>query len=187
MTPSYSSRCALVVEVAKLLRSRGSWCGETHLQKALYILQDLSKASLGYKFIIYKHGPYSFELNSELAAMRASNILELQFPRKDYGPSIVPTAFGNRILEVNRENIRGFEPAIEFLADWFAANDVRHLEKVATAYFITQKNPRAPSMARAQQLNTLKPHVSIQAAEEAVRIVDEKLAIAKSKLGKVAA
>ena len=53
---SYSSRCAVVVELAEKLRQRGSWCGETRLQKALFILQDLAKFDLGYKFIIYKHG-----------------------------------------------------------------------------------------------------------------------------------
>jgi len=187
MDLSYSSRCALVVETAKRLRARGSWCGETHLQKALYILQDMSKSSFGYKFVIYKHGPYSFELNSELAAMRASNIIEFKFPREGYGPSIVPTAFGERVLQVNQENIRGFEPVIEFLSEWFASSDVRHLEKVATAYFVTQKNPRAPAISRAQKLNSLKPHVDIQAAEEAVRIVDEKRELAKTKFGQIAA
>jgi hypothetical protein len=103
-------------------------------------LQDLSESNFGYKFVIYKHGPFSFELNNELTAMRAANILEFQFPR----------------------------------ADWFAANDVRYLEKVATAYYVTKKNPRDPAVERAKKLKSLKPHVDIQAAEEAVRIVDEK-------------
>lgn len=185
MNLSYSSRCALVVETAKRLRARGSWCGETHLQKALYILQDMSKSSFGYKFVIYKHGPYSFELNNELAAMRAANILEFVFPREGYGPRIVTTAFGDRVLQANEENIRGFEPLIDFLSDWFATSDVRHLERVATAYYITQKNPRAPALSRAQKLNSLKPHVDIHAAEEAVRIVDEKRKLAKNKFGEV--
>src|SRR4051812_23578213 len=110
---SYSSRCAVVVELAKKLRARGSWCGETHIQKAMYIVQDLSRSNFGYKFVIYKHGPYSFELNNELAAMRSSSILEFQFPREGYGPSIVSTKFGDRVLEVNKENIRRFEPVIE--------------------------------------------------------------------------
>jgi uncharacterized protein YwgA len=175
------------VETAKRLRARGSWCGETHLQKALYILQDMSKSSFGYKFVIYKHGPFSFELTNELAAMRASDILEFKFPKEGYGPSIVPTAFGDRVLEANKENITGFEPVIEFLSDWFAASDVRHLEKVATAYYVTQKNPRAPAISRAQKLSSLKPHVDIQAAEEAVRIVDEKRELARSRFGDIAA
>jgi hypothetical protein len=187
MNFSYSKRCAIIVETAKLLRSHGSWCGETHLQKALYILQDLSKSSFGYKFVIYKHGPYSFDLNNELAAMRASNILELKFLKDGYGPSFVPTPFGERVLETNREDITGLEPIIEFLSDWFGASDVRHLEKVATAYYVTKEKPRAPVLVRAQRLNSLKPHVDIQSAEEAIKIVDEKLAIARNKLSLLAA
>jgi hypothetical protein len=183
----YSSRCALVVELAKNLRRRGSWCGETHLQKALYILQDISKSNFGYKFVIYKHGPYSFELNNELAAMRSTNILEFQFPREGYGPSIAPTKFGERIYDVNAENIRKYAPVVEFLADWFATSDVRHLEKVATAYFVTMKNPRLSSIERAKKLNSLKPHVDIHAAEEAVRIVDAKRLEAKDQFKEIAA
>src|SRR5262249_16039135 len=100
---SYSYRCSLVVDLVNRLREQGSWCGETHLQKAFFILQDISKSNFGYKFIIYKHGPYSFELNSELAAMRAANILEFKFPKEGYGPSIQATSFGERVYESNKE------------------------------------------------------------------------------------
>jgi hypothetical protein len=175
---SYSSRCALVVHLAKRLRSNGSWCGETHLQKALYILQDISKSNFSYKFVIYKHGPYSFDLNNELAAMRSANILEFQFPREGYGPSIAPTSFGEKILSVNSENIQVFAKPVDFLAEWFASNDVRYLEKIATAYFVTAKNPRVPTLERAQKLHSLKPHVDIVAAEEALKLVDEKRKLA---------
>jgi uncharacterized protein YwgA len=184
---SYSCRCALVVDLARRLRSRGSWCGETHLQKAIYILQDLSESNFGYKFVIYKHGPYSFELNNELTAMRAANILEFQFPREGYGPSVAPTSFGERVYKLNEENIRKYFPIMGFLTDWFAANDVRYLEKVATAYYVTKKNPRDPAVERAKKLNSLKPHADIQAAEEAVRIVDEKRNQAKNRLREIAA
>ena len=184
---SYSCRCALVVDLAKRLRLRGSWCGETHLQKALFILQDLSKSNFGYKFVIYKHGPYSFELNSELTAMRAANILEFQFPKEGYGPSIAPTSFGERIYNTNEQNIREYFPTIIFLSDWFAASDVRYLEKIATAYYVTKNNPRVPAVERAIKLHALKPHIDIQAAEEAVRIVDEKRTQAKSQFSEIAA
>ena len=141
---SYSSRCTLVVDLVKRLRKQGSWCGETHLQKALFILQDISKSNFGYKYIIYKHGPYSFELNSELAAMRAANILEFQFPKDGYGPSIQATTFGARIYDTNKENIEKYLGVNQFLAEWFATSDVRHLEKVATAYYVTKKIPGIP-------------------------------------------
>lgn len=184
---SYSVRCALVVELAKRLRLEGSWCGETHLQKATFIIQDLIKSNLGYKFVLYKHGPYSFDFNSEINSMRASDILEFQFPREAYGPSIAPTAFGERIREANQENIREFVPMVNFIAKWFAAKDVRHLEKIATAYYVTKKNPRDPAFERAKRLSSLKPHVDMDSAEEAVRVVDEKRQQAKFQLGPIAA
>jgi uncharacterized protein YwgA len=184
---SYSSRCALVVDLIKRLRERGSWCGETHLQQALFILQDISKSNFGYKFVIYKHGPYSFEFSSELTAMRAAGIIEFQFPREGYGPSIQVTPFGERIYNVNKQNIERYVATNKFLAEWFAASDVRHLEKVATAYYVTKKNPRDPAIERARKLNSLKPHVDIPAAEQAVRIVDEKRKEARQQLGADAA
>ena len=179
---SYSSRCALVVHLAKKLRAKGSWCGETHLQKAMYILQDLSKSNFSYKFVIYQHGPYSFDLNNELAAMRSSNIIEFQFPKEGYGPTIAPTKFGERVLNVNCGNIKSFSTVVDFMADWFSSNDVRYLEKVSTAYFVTAKNPRSPTSERAKKLHSLKPHVDIVAAEEALRIVDEKRKLAAQTL-----
>lgn len=171
---SYSMRCAIIVDLVRKLRAMGSWCGETHLQKAVYILQDLSRSNFGYKFVLYKHGPFSFELKAELSAMRSSEIIVFHFPREGYGPSIIATDFGEKVYETNRENIGKYVQVNEFLANWFAANDVRHLEKVATAYFVTKKNPRDPMQERARRISFLKPHVDILAAEEAVRIVDQK-------------
>jgi hypothetical protein len=176
MTPlSYSSRCALVVKLAKRLRDRGSWCGETHLQKALYILQDISESSFGYKYVIYKHGPYSFDF------------LEFQFPREGYGPSIVPTQFGERVYRANQENVDDYDRFVDFVADWFAGSDVRHLEKIATAYFVTLKNPRLPAGERAKKINSLKPHVDILAAEQAIETVDAKRLEARREFKGVAA
>ncbi len=180
---SYSSRCALLVDLIKQLHERGSWCGETHVQKAMFILQDIAKANLGYKFVIYKHGPYSFNLSNELTGMRAVGILELNFPRDGYGPSVGVTEFGERVYNVNKENIEKYDAVAKFLAEWFSTNDVRYLERIATAYFVTAKNPRDPAIERARKLNSLKPHVDMQAAEQAVRIVDEKRKEVKQQLG----
>lgn len=180
---SYSYRCAVSVELADRLRERGSWCGETHLQKAMYIFQDISRLNFGYKFIIYKHGPYSFDFSSELSAMRAAQVLEFQFPQKGYGPNIVPTALGIKIHAIHSDYVEEFKLLIQFLADWFGNHDVKYLEKIATAYFVTRQNPRIPVEERARRLHSLKPHVDISAAEEAVRIVDDKRALAKERFG----
>ena len=96
--------------------------------------------------------------------MRAAGILEFQFPRQGYGPSIASTTFGERVREANTENTHEYIPIIQFIASWFAANDVRHLEKIATAYYVTKKNPRDPAFERAKKLSLLKPHVDIDLA-----------------------
>jgi hypothetical protein len=90
----------------------------------------------------YKHGPYSFEFSSELTAMRSAGIIEFEFPRESYGPSIRVKSFREQIYEVNKQNIERYFPINRFLFEWFASSDVRHLEKVATAYYMTEKNAR---------------------------------------------
>src|ERR1039458_1866708 len=137
--------------------------------------------------MLYKHGPYSFELNNELTAMRASNIFEFEFPKEGYGPSFTATSFGVRLFEMHKENIERYFPVNKFLAEWFKSSDVRQLERLATAYYVTKKNPRDPALERAKKLISLKPHVDIQAADRAIRIVDEKRTQAKQELTTVAA
>jgi len=175
----YSTRYAVILDLIKKLRAKGSWCGEAHIQKAAFILQQISKSKLGYKFVLYKHGPYSFDLRDELTAMKASEIVEFTFLQQGYGPSIKPTKFGDRLYEVNKQEIGRYAKIAEFIANWFGSKDVRYLEKVATAYFVSCKFSREPVSSRAQRLITLKPHIDLVAAEEAIRVVDQKREEAK--------
>ena len=179
---SYSLRCALVIDLLRKLQDQGSWCGETHIQKAMYISQDLAKANFGYKFVMYKHGPFSFDLKDELSAMRANNIIEFAFTQRGYGPSIRVTGFGERIYDTNRESIERYGHINDFVAKWLARSDVRSLERLATAYYVTKKNPRDPIIERAKKLNSLKPHVDVASAEEAIKIVEQKKEQAKQEI-----
>ena len=62
---------AIVVETIARLRSHGSWAGETHVQKSLFFLKNLLRVPLNYNFVLYKHGPYSFDLHHDVGKMRA--------------------------------------------------------------------------------------------------------------------
>ena len=55
-------RAAILTELMDRLRADGSWCGETHVQKATYFLQEVLGVQTGFEYILYKHGPYSFDL-----------------------------------------------------------------------------------------------------------------------------
>ena len=89
-------RASLIIDLIEKLTEKGSWCGETHIQKAVYFLQELTKVPMGFNFILYKHGPFSFDLRDELAAMRAYRLLEIEL-RPPYGPGLFPTESGTNI------------------------------------------------------------------------------------------
>lgn len=71
-------RDAILLSLINEMKAKGSWCGETHIQKATYFLQELLGVPLNFEFILYKHGPYSFDLGDEVTAMRADSLLEYQ-------------------------------------------------------------------------------------------------------------
>src|ERR1017187_6331592 len=88
------------------LRSAGSWTGETHMQKATYFLQHLMGVPLGFDFILYKHGPFSFDLRDELTAMRAEGFLRLE-PQHPYGPTLVTEEKSELLKHAFRTMIEG--------------------------------------------------------------------------------
>ena len=102
-------RAAVLLTMLDALKQRGSWCGETHLQKSVYFLQELFGVPLGFTFVLYRHGPYSFDLSDEITALRADLLLDVQ-PAQPYGPSLVPGENAARFL-ANFELTRGLFPA----------------------------------------------------------------------------
>jgi hypothetical protein len=104
----------------------------------------LESCGLAQRWFVPTHNP------THLLALSDSTAHLSGGTREGYGPSIVPTKFGERVFSVNEENIRGYSPFVDFLADWFATSDVRYLEKIATAYYVTTKNPRVPAAERAK-------------------------------------
>ncbi len=51
-------RAAVLSELVKRMREHVSPCGETNLQKATDILQELVGVELGYDYLLYKHGQH---------------------------------------------------------------------------------------------------------------------------------
>src|ERR1035437_1902213 len=92
-------RAAIILQLTEDLRNHGSWCGETHIQKATYLLQELTGVPLAYSFILYKHGPFSFDLRDQITEMRADEILVLESQPAPYGPSIVAGPNGMLLKE----------------------------------------------------------------------------------------
>jgi hypothetical protein len=160
-------RAALLTRLVERLRMSGSWCGETHVQKAVLFLQELVRVPLGFQFILYKHGPFSFELRDELTAMRADELLTLEPQQPPYGPRIAVTPRAARLQTLFSKTIANFESRIELVAEEIADKGVSELERLATAFYVI-RHPNEGHGDPLHQILELKPHISSPDAAEAI-------------------
>jgi uncharacterized protein YwgA len=160
-------RSAIVLSLIERLREKGNWCGETHIQKTTYFLQELLKVPMGFKFILYKHGPYSFDLIDELTAMRADMLVQLK-SQQPYGPSIIPGPTSEQLKRLFPKTLKKYEDKVYFIASQLADYGVADLERIATAFFIANEKDMSTPTEIATKINKIKPHISTEQALEAL-------------------
>jgi uncharacterized protein YwgA len=162
-------KSAVILDLARKLLRSGSWCGETHLQKASYLLQQLLGIDTEFEFILYKHGPFSFELRDTLAEITADGLLENVVRQPGYGPTVVLTSDGKEFLERFPKTLRRYERQVEFVADHIGDKGVSELERLVTAVYLNAQSSGSSLEERADKLVQLKPHISVYEAREAFR------------------
>jgi hypothetical protein len=166
-------RAALLTELVEQMHDHDSWCGETHLQKATFFLQELLDVDLGYDFVVYKHGPFSFDLRDELAGFASDKLIRYQPQVPPYGPRITVTGEGEKVQTIYPKTLARHADKIGFVAEKLDARGVIDLERLATALYVTLDAPQASAETRADMLRQLKPHIPEPAALRAVREVDQ--------------
>lgn len=165
-------KSALVVSLIDRLREHGSWCGETHVQKAAYIAGASSLVPLGFDFVLYRHGPFSFEMRDFLGEMRAEGFIDVE-PQYPYGPRLHPADRAGLLIESNAESVNAYWEELDKIADFIGNQGVAALERLATALYFMSSHPDAPDEEIASMVHAEKPHVSLEAALEATREVRE--------------
>jgi len=160
---------AIILSLIEHLRSHGSWCGETHVQKATYFLKELLRVPLSFDFILYKYGPYSFELSDDLVAMRADSLIRLvsNYP---YGPSLAPGEACEQIKKQFPRTLAEFEVQISFVSDKLAHKTISELEALSTALYVRLNEGTNLSTNRhLELLRQFKPHIKPEVALDAVK------------------
>ena len=167
-------RDSILLKLIETLRIKGSWCGETHVQKTVYFLQNLLSVPLNFDYVLYKHGPYSFDLSDALEQMRADGFLDLDFRPYPYGPSLKPDA-NSEFLRKNFAEIQAkYEQPILFLAEKLAAKNVAQLEQISTAMYVSIEDKDCADIDdRAKRITALKPHIPLETAKIAVNEFDK--------------
>jgi len=170
---------AVLAGLTRRLDKNGSWSGETHIQKVAYVLRELADVPFQFNFILYKHGPFSFELRDELSSMRADGFLERQ-PQLPYGPRILVTERGRNLEERFRRTMSTYGRKLDWVAERLAQKNVLELERLATALWVTRQHPRSRVDRRARTLSVIKPHVSREEALSSVHEIDALIREAES-------
>ena len=162
---------AVIIGLVRRLDERGSWCGETHIQKSAYLLSGLFDIDFDFDFILYKHGPFSFRFRDELASMRDDQLLEREPQDPPYGPRIAVTDRGQELEERFTQTMARQAGALDWITQRVGDRGVVELERLATALWVTDHQPGTVS-DRARRLVELKPHIAYEHATAAVRDID---------------
>lgn len=166
-----------VIELGLLqaLSARGSWCGETHLQKATYLLAELEDVKVATDFTLYKHGPFSFDLRDQLSELKGDGLIDLKVRAPRYGPSLELTERGEALMERSSRALESYEPAIDAVASIVRDRGVADLERLTTAIYVQRELGRTGVEAVATEMRKLKPHVTweeaVEAAQEATQLL----------------
>lgn len=168
-------RQAMLIHLMEELKSHGSWCGETHVQKSTYFLTEGLGVDLDLQFILYKHGPFSFPLREVLGEMRSNYLIDLETHGGGYGPSLVVTDSGQVLLKRFPKTVNTYEPAIQFVANALGRDTVSDLERLSTALYVLKENPERSTDQQAARINELKPHVADDQAKTALKRVEDLL------------
>src|ERR1700722_12155832 len=158
----------ILVSLARRLAEKGSWGGETHIQKAAYLLSELRDVAFNFDFILYKHGPFSFGLHDELSSMAADDLIDRFSVSPHYGPQLLVTPRGAQLEERFEKTMQRYGESLDWITDILGSRGVADLERLATAMWMTRQSPEASVRPRAEALVDVKPHISLDAATDAV-------------------
>lgn len=128
-------QAALITKLLDHLREKGYGHTEAHIQIFVFFAQELMGIPFGFDFILYKGGPFSFDLRDELTSSVADGLIRF-VPNPVYRPSFIPTELAKK-LQNNYSNL--FEDKIAYITDKFGPKGIADLKRLATALFIAKR------------------------------------------------
>jgi hypothetical protein len=161
-------RSAVVCKLIEQLRGADSWDGETHVQKATFLLEEGREVPLAFGFTLYKYGPFSFDLREELNGLRGLGFVGLEPQPYPYGPRLRVTNRGRMLMDRHPRTLGSFRQPIADVVEFVGAQGVATLERLSTAVYLLRRDPQASDARLMQELRDVKPHISEPNAQDAV-------------------
>lgn len=158
-------RHALLANLIEEMRGAKSWTGRTHIQKTLYVFQSFFDAEpdLRVPYLLYRHGPYSFGLDEDLAEMEFYGAIRRE-EHPPYGPRYELTGEAGVLRARYGAGLDDWLPALRFVAGRVATRPVRELEALCTLMHVatdSEESGRCPHVeAQIARVRELKPHLT---------------------------
>jgi hypothetical protein len=91
--------------------------------------------------------------------------------QQGYGPTYALTRFSDEFLERFPKTASRYSQRIEFIADELNNKGVAELERIATSFFIMNREGITDTGERAERLIAIKPHITeVQAREASIYV-----------------
>ncbi|MBC8280368.1 MAG: hypothetical protein H8E48_06240 [Chloroflexi bacterium] len=146
-------RLALVYEAVNHLKDTG----KIKLQKLMYFLQESFDAPTNYSFRMHHYGPYSEELETDLARLRSSGYLTIKPDLGGYGFHVcVEDEPDDAWSEISRPH----QADLKKLIDLFDGKPTSNLELMATLHFADKISNHPPKEQLVKIVQGLKPKFS---------------------------
>ena len=164
-------KAALFSELLDRILVNNSWAGPVHLQKSMFFLQEMREVPLGYEFVLYRYGPYSFELQDEIEYIRGSGILKWRFhDSPKYATGLDTTEASRDIRDKLPKLMEKYEKDLAFVSENIGPMMSKQLERVSTSFYYRVKGVEGDKEV-AREVLKVKPHIDYPDAVEAAQKV----------------
>ena len=174
---NYFERHALLASLINQMQDNKSWTGRTHIQKSVYFLQNLLNVPLKLPFLLYKYGPYSFELDAELQEMYNYGALQFDSIPSTYGSGYMLGPSSKDLLKRFGKYVKKHKNEINFVASKISPRGIFELERLGTAMYVSTTPEEVKwnktKKQRIKRICQLKPHLKSNEVQEALDEFEE--------------
>jgi uncharacterized protein YwgA len=110
--------------------------GKKAVQKLIYLIQELSKIPIGYRFHFYHYGPYSNELSGDLEYVANLKGITMQYNPSLNMYNITHGENTHAIISKASSFIKSYEDGISKIINDFGGKRGQDLELIATIIYV---------------------------------------------------
>jgi uncharacterized protein YwgA len=151
--------------------------GKTAIQKLIYLMQELGRVPLGYRFHFYHYGPYSSDLAGDLGFVNTLKGISI-----DYEPSlnVYDITQGEKtgvLISKASDFIKDYEKGIDTILNDFGGKRAQELELIATIIYVWKDAQEEENYDKEYMINKvaeLKPKFTISEIQASLNYLKMK-------------